>query len=194
MFPLAKYDPFHLGEGQQSEIHREFQTEVARTLARALRIQTTIVVLDGMVRSDADYHFSAEQLQSLSAIGVNIKKMLKIPLDNEKSNAAAKLLFVQLEEIRRDIHCMSTAVAEDGLDIEREHSLKEFQASLFGDDLGLSMRTEGDDLGRGIPKNATGKEDNTLFFLQLVEHLILRSLRLYQVWKHAEPRSKLIHA
>jgi len=43
-----------------------------------------------------------------------------------------------------------------------------------------------DDMGMGLPKYATGGDENTLLFLQLVEHLILRSLRLYQAWDHVE--------
>lgn len=46
-----------------------------------------------------------------------------------------------------------------------------------------------DDLGRGFPKFASERNSNSLFFLQLVEHLILRSLRLFQAWKHVEMSS-----
>jgi hypothetical protein len=44
-----------------------------------------------------------------------------------------------------------------------------------------------DDMGRGIPKYALGGIDsNTLLFLQLVEHLILRALRLYHAWTQVD--------
>ena len=46
-----------------------------------------------------------------------------------------------------------------------------------------------DDLGRGIPKEATDQNDNSQFVMQLVEHLILRSLYLYQSWKHVEQKA-----
>ncbi|CAJ1965680.1 unnamed protein product [Cylindrotheca closterium] len=193
LFPLVKYDPFRLKIAKDEVVSDAFQTEIARTLARCLRIQTTIVVLDGMVRSDADYEFTAPQLESFSQIGGLVRKMLTVPLDRDSSNAAANILFVKLEETREAIHKMSHAVATvaegDDLSDSGREGLKEFQYKLLSKDSSFfeTMHTDaGDEMGRGIPLNATGKHDNTLFFLQLVEHMILRSLRLYQAWTHVE--------
>lgn len=191
LFPLVKYDPFKIKMSKNDDMVDAFHTEIARTLARCLRIQTTIVVLDGMVRSDADYDFMPEQLESFSHIGRMIHKMLTLPLDRDSSNAAANILFVKLEETRQAIHRMSHAVADsdDMLDREGYGGLKEFKRNLLSKDSAIfeSLQTAGgDEMGRGIPMNSTGKNDNTLFFLQLVEHMILRSLRLYQAWTHVE--------
>jgi hypothetical protein len=191
LFPLVKYDPFKMIRinVQEDDVSDAFHTEIARTLARCLRIQTTIVVLDGCVRSDADYDFAPEQLVSFSNTGTLIRRMLTLPLDRNSSNAAANVLFQKLEETRQAIHRMSYAVAEaeNSSDRERNEGLKEFQRSLLANNsLRDTLRSNGDEMGRGIPMNATGRDDNTLFFLQLVEHLILRSLRLYQAWTHVE--------
>lgn len=190
LFPLVKYDPFKFKLNPEAGIDDAFHTEIARTLARCLRIQTTIVVIDGMVRSDADYDFTARQLDSFAQTGRLIRKMLTLPLDRASSNEAADSLFRKLEQTRKDIHRISITVGdpEDPLEQERYDGIKDFQSKLLSHN-GL-METihsaAGDEMGRGIPMNATGREDNTLFFLQLVEHMILRSLRLYQAWTHVE--------
>jgi hypothetical protein len=192
LFPLVQYDPFKFKLNADEAMNDVFHTEIARTLARCLRIQTTIVVIDGMVRSDANYDFKPEQLESFAQIGKLIRRMLRLPLDRDSSNAAANILFVKLEEMRQSIRSISTAVAdtEDIQDPERDEGLKNFRKKLMSRDSTifetLQHTAGGDDMGRGIPTNATGRDDNTLFFLQLVEHMILRSLRLYQAWTHVE--------
>lgn len=185
LFPLTKYDPFKIRLSDHTDpVSDAFHTEIARTLARCLRIQTTIVVLDGMVRSDADYSFKPEQLISFSETGQLIKQMLHLPLEKKVNDEAARKLFVKLEETREAIQNMSTKVseAEEEEDADRLESLADFRRNLLAEEIS-SIRTN-DDMGRGIPLNATGRNDNTLFFLQLVEHLILRSMRLYQAWTH----------
>lgn len=189
LFPLAQYDPFHLGAKDES---KHTQTEIARTLARALRIQTTIVVMDGMVRNDAEYDFHPAHLHLFSNAGILIKQMLTVPLHVDRSDAAAKQLFPLLDQTRKHIHRMSIAFSngEDDFEATRDKGISAFRDHLLGkpvDMIESSTRTLGDENGRGIPKDVTGSHDNTLFFLQLVEHLILRSLRLYQAWKHVEP-------
>jgi Aluminium activated malate transporter len=191
LFPLANYDPFHVVVNKEEA--RAVQLEIARTLARALRIQTTIVVLDGMVRNDANYDFLPSQLHLFAETGTLIKQMLTVPLRIDRSDDAANRLFLALEEIRKWIQTMSTAVAGDEDEFEelRFQGIQQFRKGLLETppDLLSSMRTMGDENGRGIPSDVTGRHDNTLFFLQLVEHLILRSLRLYQAWKHVPKRA-----
>jgi hypothetical protein len=191
LFPLMNYDPFALPFNESNERAKTVQKEIARTLARALRIQTTIVVLDGMIRNDAEYDFDEDQLYLFSESGSLIRTMLSVPLQLKQSNAAAKQLFLKLEETRQSIRRLSSAVnsVEEDSDPMREMGLREFRENLLlndRDDIFRSIREEDDEMGRGVPKDATSRNDNTLFFLQLVEHLILRSLRLYQAWKHAE--------
>mmetsp|Transcript_27209 Transcript_27209/g.44976 ORF Transcript_27209/g.44976 Transcript_27209/m.44976 type:complete len:330 (-) Transcript_27209:1486-2475(-) len=193
LFPLMKYDPFQnkWNHGRQAEA---LHTEIARTLARALRIQTTIVVMDGMIRSEAEYDFEPHQIKSFAETGRLIKKMLTLPLNRERSNPAARALFEKLEETRRDIFKASAAVAASEKnafeDMERHECLRDFRSNLLAGNeenfFDTARYKSGDDLGLGLPIKATGRDDNTMFFLQLVEHLILRSLRLYQAWKHAE--------
>lgn len=240
LFPMAQYDPFaidisrhpgaieNLNGGHNYKGHK-VHMEIARTLARALRIQTTIIVLDGMIRSDAPYDFTSEQLTLFASIGRLIREMLTVPLELHISNDAARQLFDKLQEIRTGVMIESSKLTEaremmeqnysqsiqylknvllddikdEGHLINRHNKNSSFtngksptknrksnhtkKSSSFNSLIVLDLgEDDADEEGRGIPKNATNQYENTLFFLQLVEHLILRSLRLYQAWKHVE--------
>jgi hypothetical protein len=191
LFPLTKYDPFHLSWGKEKQFSetKAFNKEIARTLARSLRIQTTIVMLDGMVRHDTQYEFDDQELLMFSEVGTRIRQMLTLPLEITKSNSAALALFSELETIRKKILKLSEAVSkpENFQELSRTESMMRFKDSLLEED-GDFLRTD-DDAGRGIPKFASDSHDNSLFFLQLVEHLILRSLRLFQAWKLVEVKA-----
>jgi hypothetical protein len=151
--------------------------------------------MDGMIRSEAEYNFNKRQIESFSEIGKLMKSMLSLPLDRDRSNPAARSLFEKLEETRQDIFLVSAAVSaaanDEWEDMTRHECLKDFKSNLLEGNEDEFFNTQrysstGDDLGLGLPIKATTRDDNSLFFLQLVEHLILRSLRLYQAWKHAE--------
>lgn len=174
LFPLAKYDPF----GQDTSCN----PEIARTLARALRIQTTIVVLDGLIRSDPDNAFTPEDLRLFHVTGTVVKKMLSLPFRRDVNDAAALSLFDKLDLIRHKISSLSYAVGKPDQSQKKlsNWELKGFKRSIVGDN------KPNDDEGRGIPKFVSSSNATSLFFLQLVEHLILRSLRLYQAWKQVE--------
>jgi hypothetical protein len=191
LFPLTRYDPFTVARPQEKTM--AFRTEAARTLARALRIQTTIVVLDGMVRNEgAEYGFDQDDFDLFAESGMLIRKMLMVPLDIEQSDAAAKQLFRKLEFTRESIMKRSRAVC--GIDlssspksvVSKNDGMRDFEASLLNKNMNYKSTRMDDDEGLGIPKYAMSCNDNALLFLQLVEHLILRSLRLYQAYKHVE--------
>jgi len=195
LVPLARYGPFGMkqcykGNNHHKHNHEEdFQLEMARTLARSLRIQTSVVVLDGMVRNEAQYDFEAQHVLLFRETGRLIESMLTLPLDQDRSKAAAKQLFRKVELLRTSIDELRAAAPSK----IREQGLRDYEANLTasrecrGGGLARvqSTRME-DDMGMGLPKYATGGDENTLLFLQLVEHLILRSLRLYQAWDHVE--------
>ena len=191
LFPLTKYDPFHILNCGTSE-HKSknnFNKEIARTLARSLRIQTTIVMLDGLVRHDTEYNFAREDLQLFREIGTNIHRMLTLPLDPSANNTAALALFSELETIRNKILLLSEAVSKPDAEqsATRTKSMVRFRDTLTAE--AVDNLIKDDDAGRGIPKFASEENENSLFFFQLVEHLILRSLRLYQAWKQVEVKA-----
>jgi hypothetical protein len=191
LFPLTKYDPFFFSWGKDKQFceKKAFNKEIARTLARSLRIQTTIVMLDGMVRNDTLYEFHDQEFLLFSQVGTSIRQMLTLPLDITKSTSAALALFSELDTIRKKILKLSEAVSkpEKLQEFSRKESMMRFKDSLLEED-GDFLITD-DDAGRGIPKFAADSDANSLFFVQLVEHLILRSLRLFQAWKLVEMKA-----
>ena len=189
LFPLIQYDPFSLGRDPEKE--KVFKTNMATTLARALRIQSTIVVLDGMVRNDTDCNFTEHQLLMFAEIGRSIHQMLTLPLNVQSSDEAADDLFTKLVAIRQGIVDASNQIklanqsSKTPTILEHDEGIKEFRNKVLNNSVAMSVRMD-DDLGRGVPKYATSTEGNSMLFLQLVEHLIVRSLRLYHSWKIAE--------
>lgn len=182
LFPLIKYDPFGVLNRQRVEPGKEDQLETARILARTLRIQTTVVMIDGMIRSDADFEFSDDDLYMFREIGGCIRTALRMPIEPERNSKAAEKLFEYLEMLRfRLASLRREAMHEQLTKSEREETYTDFYESVLGKVQSCEFKESiRDDLGRGLPKNLTESDENTLFFMQLVEHLVLRALRLYQ--------------
>jgi len=200
LYPLLRYDPFALLRGFQpfalrsAHINSEFYTETANTLARALRIQTTVVLLDGMIRNDPKQSFSEDHLTMFAEIGTLIRYMLTVPLNHANSASASRDLLERLTDLRRCIVDVAAAVAaekiEDNNSLLRDVELGSISSDIFDDDHATKAKLlrldSGASGGRCAPKHVKGSNVCALLFLQLVEHLVLRSLRLYQAWKHVE--------
>jgi hypothetical protein len=175
VFPLAKYDPFNLC--RDTEMEAAYREQVSLTLARALRIQTTVILLDGIVRNDRGAKCSDRQLVLFSEIGGLIKAMLTPPYNEQASEAAAEDLLDCLEEIRNGVMVESIAVAADAT----------MQRGLFCGSVGKEdFKAILGNSGRGMPLCVSSRDNRSLLFLQLVEHLIIRSLRLYYMWRKVE--------
>jgi hypothetical protein len=136
----------------------------------------------GMVRHDTDYNLGRRDLRLLRRIGSLILAVLTVPLDVSASNDAAQKLLDELDGVRVRISVFSHAVAQHD-DSERARMELRFRERLGGWDCSLE---ENDDVGRGLPMFASDANQNARFFLQLVEHLILRTLSLYQAWKQVQ--------
>ena len=83
-----KYDPFNIG--RTNDLLESFRTEVNHTLSRAMRIQTTVVLIDGIIRNDPKHKFSEENLELFAQIGTSIRTMLTVPLNITQSAAPPK--------------------------------------------------------------------------------------------------------
>lgn len=192
LFPLLRYDPFSVfgrklscskqttQELEQEE--NEQDTDIATILARALRIQTTVIVLDGMIRYDAVYEFDEEQLQLFATTGTLIRQLLTLPLVPPSLTALTlQGLFGQLEALRLNTRRAAASFLDDphhhNDKEEDEAALLAFQSRLLR---GTPSARMDDNKGRGLPLYTTCSiRSNRLQFLQLVEHLVLRALRLY---------------
>jgi hypothetical protein len=175
VFPLAKYDPFNLCRDKQ--VSKAYREEISLTLARALRIQTTVVLLDGIVRNDRGARCTYRQLDLFCEIGDLIKTMLTPPYNEEMSEAASEDLLDHLEEIRDGVLQESVAVAAD---VTMQRGL--FCGSVGKEDF-KSMLAKS---GFGMPLCVSSRDNRSLLFLQLVEHLVIRALRLYYMWRKVE--------
>lgn len=107
---------------------------------------------------------------------------LTVPLDVTASNDAAQKLLDELDSVRVRISVLSHAVAQHD-DFDRAQMELRFRESLGGWDCSSEIN---DDVGRGLPLFASDANQNARFFLQLVEHLILRTVSLYQAWKQVQ--------
>jgi hypothetical protein len=175
IFSLTKYDPFHLCSNKEgSEAYLE---AISLTLARALRIQTTVVLLDGIVRNDRGARCTERQLYLFFEIGGLIKTMLTPPYNEEMSEAASEDLLDRLEEIRDGVLQESVAVAAD---VTMQRGL--FCGSVGKEDFKSMLGKS----GFGMPLCVSSRDNRSLLFLQLVEHLVIRALRLYYMWRKVE--------
>jgi hypothetical protein len=210
LLPLAKYDPFHAAPDPRAQ---QFHRDMAEALAQTLRIQTTILLLDGLVRSDSEFRFDKDELASMVEVGRLIRQMLHVPIALDNSNDAAAGLFGKLEETRKNIRRLLVECSLAATDPVYDDGVKELQSSLLSNHCfrGTSGRGN-DDLAQGmlpfpssqsptppafvflhrhlfVPNvglSSAAANRNSLFFLQLVEHLVIRSLDFYTAWKHME--------
>ncbi|KAL7550641.1 hypothetical protein ACHAWF_016361 [Thalassiosira exigua] len=196
---MLKYDPFNLGR-PSAELER-FHAESANALARAMRIQTTVVLMDGIVRNDPNHKFDEKQLRLMASTGTLIRRMLTVPLGTSINDVAAQELAMNLTAMRRTIVELTVKVASSPSQqlpniLSYESSLGEMDelrndlksASESCSNL-LALEDEelrDDSGGKAAPKHVHGSIVCSLLFLQLAEHLGLRSIRLYQSWKQFE--------
>lgn len=221
-----RYDPFNLGT--PDHLLTNFRTEMNNTLARALRIQNTVILIDGIVRNDPPHNFSKVHINLFAQVGTLIRQMLVVPVMQHKRDCSNEQAYTELKtkltQIRSNIIELSSIVATSSsqgmpahfltskLDLPRMMMMNDeaanskrglpeqeaqqdlphhFQQHQNDDDDDFILNDESlqdqDDMGgRGAPKFVHGNRLCALLFLQLVEHLALRSVRLYQTWKQCE--------
>lgn len=184
---MLNYDPFQFGT--PDEVIDSFRSEVANTLARALRIQHTVVLLDGIMRNDPKHDFSESQIKNFADIGTLIGTMLSVPLNDE----AADQLLIIMAQVRQYIVKLAAVIsAEETSAKGTPHRNLESQSSfiylteLVDDDDDSDEDVVGSIRCTNAPATTNGSPLSALLFLQLVEHLALRSVRLYQSWKNCE--------
>ena len=127
-------------------------------------------VADGIIRNDPKHKFSEEHLEVLANIGTDIRCMLTVPMDINESDLAAKTLKQNMTTLRSMIVDLAGEVSSSP-DTQIDHS-----DSCV--DLGETDRG-----GFIAPKLVKGSHVCSLLFLQLAEHLALRSEKLYQSYK-----------
>ena len=209
---MLKYDPFHLTTPGQ--VIQAFAKEVRHTLARALRLQHTIVLLDGIVRNDPKHDFGQWHIQLFVDVGSLVHDLLAVPgsgnheeESGRRKEEAYKELKLKLTQVRGSIIELSAVVAQTSQEVSAigvgiwgsrydltsildsstdEQVSDDVDDNVDHDEDEHPTDLEEDDQGRGAPKFVHGSRVCALLFLQLVEHLALRSVRLYKSWKYCE--------
>jgi hypothetical protein len=149
-----------------TEAGAAYREQVSLALAHALRIQMTVVLLDGIVWNDRGARCTDRQLDLFCEIGGLIKTMLTPPYNEETSEAAADDLLDRLEEIRNGVLQESIAMAADAT---MQRGL--FCGSVGKEDFKAMLGT-----ATKMPLCVSSRDNRSLLFLQLVEHLIIWSL------------------
>lgn len=162
------YDPFNLN--LSDEDLQSYKNGVGQTLSITMRIQTTVVLIDGIVRNDPKHKFSNEHLQLLANVGTLIRNMLSTPLDVAESDGAEKELTALLVQMRQKIVELTATIAAS----------PEAQTLPVVPQSGIAVATSCTDCA---PEFVKGSLMCSLLFLQLAEHLALRSVKLYHNWK-----------
>lgn len=174
LFSLFTYDPFHYF----LPFRKEIQNRCAVCLERALRVQTTVVLMDGVIRNEPQgYWFEEDELAIFTEIGSLCRKMLQANQSYEDSGtscaaASKELLMERLAAIRE----LSSGVAREVS--ETEASLMRHSGSSGGDPMSTTKR-------HTIIYHGDSRR-HALLFLQLVEHLALRCMSLHDSWREAQ--------
>jgi hypothetical protein len=144
------------------------QSEIAKMQACALWIQTTIVVLDGLIQSNPDYEFGDGVLDLFQETGNLIHCMLTLPVLWNVNDAATIQLFNKLQELWTKILELSYALAmpDESLQWLNDWEMDKFKSTLMNND-----DDDDDDLGWGFPKFALECNSNSLFFLQYLSNI-----------------------
>jgi hypothetical protein len=177
LFPLMQYDARwycarKLGMKKKEE---GFNKQAAIVLARAFRLQTTAVLLHSIVRNDHGHDFAEDELNTFSFIGQLIGSLLQCPFRDESEQIANDLLD-QLVYVREFATDQVLDVAESA---RARYNGDADSMTLMRDALRLRLAN-----GEGtMPLSLYSSDNSSLLFLQLVEHLCLRSLRLYYASK-----------
>ena len=177
LFPLMQYDArWHCARKLGKKIHEDgFTKQAAIVLARAFRLQTTAVLLHSIARNDQGHDFSEDELNTFSFIGQLIGTLLQCPFRDDSEQIANDLLD-QLVFVREFAMDEALDVAESA---RAMYTGDADSMTLMRDALRLRLAN-----GEGtMPLSLYSSDNSSLLFLQLVEHLCLRSLRLYYASK-----------
>ena len=176
-FPLMQYDArWHCARKLGKKKHEDgFNKQAAIVLARAFRLQTTAVLLHSITRNDQGHDFSEDELNTFTFIGQLIGTLLQCPFRDDSEQIANDLLD-QLVFVREFAMDEALDVAESA---RAMYTGDADSLTLMRDALRLRLAN-----GEGtMPLSLYSSDNSSLLFLQLVEHLCLRSLRLYYASK-----------
>ena len=157
VLPAMKYDPWYRLRPKQDRI--TFENDMAAQLARAFRIQTTVSMIDNILRLSVkiDDGFDNETtLEVLRDVGERVKLVLDLTIEaTERANAAKELLETDLKLVRHLIVAAINRISESPYRIFIPPFLK------------------------GMPVMSLSSAELLVMLFQLVEMLIIRAVRVH---------------
>lgn len=157
LFSLLAYDPFN----SASPSREYFVQSCAAVLGRALRVQTTVILMDGIVRNDPSHCFDQDSCSMFMEVGTLTRKMLSSSSDEETKESARLLLLERLALIRNTTAKLAQQVVsdfEEAVFCRNSFAKSKQRQSIICDD---------------------GSNRHIILFLQLAEHLVVRCLALF---------------
>ncbi|CAB9510083.1 expressed unknown protein [Seminavis robusta] len=183
LFSLFWFDPFHYLVPMSPQFHEGCAT----ILSRALRVQTTVVLLDGIVRNDPQ-HLSCLDTDLhalLTEMGTLLRKMLVVPRQQHATRDSPSTMTMSTSGILHSNNNDMMSGSDDNASIMTTTSTaNDFFKEKLLDRLG-SFRHSVNQMAtkmQGESKTKPGSRHYALMFLQLVEHLTHRSISLYESW------------
>jgi Fusaric acid resistance protein-like len=181
LIPILKYDPWFWT--MQADERGEFKHAMHILLVRTLRIQMNIVLLDSILRSDAEYKGPTEAIKLLPAIGRRIETALSVKLldAQERKAAVQEMIDEHLPLVRAQIVQAAAQSQSSGGDST---------TAPFPSFARLESMLEAGALPFSVLNQQGGQ---TLLYFQLVEQLILRVAKLHfclQQYQSCDSRRK----
>eukprot|EP00587_Corethron_hystrix_P003640 CAMPEP_0113331146 /NCGR_PEP_ID=MMETSP0010_2-20120614/22289_1 /TAXON_ID=216773 ORGANISM="Corethron hystrix, Strain 308" /NCGR_SAMPLE_ID=MMETSP0010_2 /ASSEMBLY_ACC=CAM_ASM_000155 /LENGTH=500 /DNA_ID=CAMNT_0000194305 /DNA_START=162 /DNA_END=1664 /DNA_ORIENTATION=+ /assembly_acc=CAM_ASM_000155 len=159
------------------------RSEATIVLARAFRLQTSVIMVDSIVRNKK-LSFTPEQIELIASIGYSLKSLLVSDLEDD-CEGIEQDIFEKFKEVNGHkkialelISTVSKFMKDTGHETAL-HSLEkdEWLESVSGDRIPF-FNNESDAYGQ-------------ILFFEMIEHIILRSLRTYFAWRYIKNTGKL---
>jgi hypothetical protein len=158
LFPMLGYDPFYRWTAE--EARGQFKEDLKNRVARSFLIQNTVVMMDTIVRGAVAYRDPTCRLESLlCGIGERISLILDASKEKEERNRAAKdLMEVDMVRIREYLSELRNMASTKRYDAQAlHHAWSSFDGSR--------------------PIQSLESREQIVLFFEMLEHLVLRSVR-----------------
>jgi hypothetical protein len=164
LFSLLQYDPFQYLSRQSQEFlsrRAEFRSTCADVLSRALEIQTAVILMDGIVRNEPPHGFDEDAAALFAEIGTLTRKLFQIV--PSKDVTASAMVKEELMELLNSVHQL---ILQMTVSVAAGTPLQAMTVTRAA--------------------NRRSALRSSLLFLELVEHLTLHCLSLYDHWMVVE--------
>eukprot|EP00977_Amphora_coffeiformis_P008736 scaffold1982_cov93-Amphora_coffeaeformis.AAC.58 len=186
---LLHYDPVFRSKFSKAQ-QRRFREHMRLRLARLFRIQVVVVMMDSLLRGGLHRgfirHDSTEGYDDeLEAIGMHIEFLLDTSHTNaERNQMARKLIQEDIGKVRKraqEVHFSSSSAALSAATSFSSSSSTETDTAFDGECEGLELWNILGTFDHPFPLAKLEGPAHSSLFYRLLEHTILKAVRLYHV-------------